>query len=80
MNVTMNTVGFVFTLIGCIVVGLVIGYFVCRKLFQSTLEKNPPINEDVIKAMYRSMGVTPSQSRINQTMKAVKDAQKKGKK
>jgi uncharacterized protein YneF (UPF0154 family) len=68
--------GFVLSLIACILVGLVIGYFVCRKLFQKELQKNPPISEAMIKAMYRSMGVTPSQARINQTMKAMKDAQK----
>jgi uncharacterized protein YneF (UPF0154 family) len=76
----MNTVGFVFTLLGCIVVGVVIGYFVTRKLFKAELEKNPPITESMIKAMYRSMGVTPAQSKVNQTMKAIKDAQKNGNK
>lgn len=68
--------GFVLSLIGCLLVGLVIGYFVSRKLFQSALKKNPPINRNMIKAMYRSMGQTPSEARINQTMRAIEEAQK----
>ena len=68
--------GFVLSLIGCLLVGLVIGYFVSRKLFQSALKKNPPITRNMIKAMYRSMGQTPSEARINQTMRAIEEAQK----
>lgn len=68
--------GFVLSLIGCLLVGLVIGYFVSRKLFQSALKKNPPINRNMIKAMYRSMGQTPSEARVNQTMRAIEEAQK----
>ena len=47
--------------------------------FKKEMEKHPPIDENVIKAMYRSMGQTPSQARINQTMRAVKEAQKMSK-
>ena len=69
-------VGFVFALIGALVVGLVVGYFVSRKLFKTALEKNPPISRDMIKAMYRSMGRTPSEAQVNATMKAISQAQK----
>ena len=31
--------------IGALVIGLVVGYFVARKLMQREIEKNPPINE-----------------------------------
>ena len=44
-------------------------------LIKREMKKNPPISEDMIKAMYRSMGVTPSQARLNQTMKAINEAQ-----
>ena len=44
-------------------------------LDEGEVKKNPPISEDMIKAMYRSMGVTPSQARLNQTMKAINEAQ-----
>ena len=73
-------VGFVFSLIGCLLVGLVGGFFGARALFKKTLNDNPPINRDMIKAMYRSMGRTPSEAQVNQTMKAIEGAQKKNKK
>jgi uncharacterized protein len=73
-------VGFVFALIGCLLVGLIGGFFGARVLFKKTLEENPPINRDMIKAMYRSMGRTPSEAQVNQTMKAIEGAQKKNKK
>lgn len=68
--------GFVLIVIACLIVGIVIGYFASRKLFQVELKKNPPINRNMIKAMYRSMGQTPSEARINQTMRAIEEAQK----
>ena len=33
------------------------------------LKKNPPINEQMIKAMMTQMGRTPSQKQVNQMMK-----------
>ena len=33
------------------------------------LKKNPPINEEMIKAMMTQMGRTPSQKQVNQMMK-----------
>ncbi len=76
MEIVIWVWGFVLSLIGCLLVGLVIGYFVSRKLFRSALKKNPPINRNMIKAMYRSMGQTPSEARVNQTMRAIEEAQK----
>lgn len=68
--------GFVLVVIACLLVGIVGGYFLSRKIFQTELKKNPPINRNMIKAMYRSMGQTPSEARINQTMRAIEEAQK----
>lgn len=65
---------FVLIIIFCIIGGLVGGFFIARALVKKQLQENPPINEDMIKAMYRSMGQTPSQARVNQTMKAINDA------
>ena len=36
---------------------------------QKYIKKNPPINEQMIKAMMSGMGRTPSQKQINQMMK-----------
>lgn len=54
-----------------VVVGAVIGFFVCKNYMQKYLKKNPPINEQMIKIMMQQMGRTPSQKQINQMMKAM---------
>ena len=59
-----------------LVVGAVIGFFASRKYMEKYLKKNPPINEQMIKAMMTQMGRTPNQKQINQVMKAMKTANK----
>ena len=49
--------------------GLVIGFLVSRKLMTKYLKKNPPINEDMIRALMSGMGRTPNQKQVNQMMK-----------
>ncbi len=51
--------------------GLIIGFFVTRKIFMKQLRDNPPINEDMIKAMMMQMGRKPSQKQVNQIMKSM---------
>lgn len=55
-------------ILGWIFLGAVIGFFVARHFMKSYLQKNPPINEQMIKAMMSSMGRTPSQKQVNQMM------------
>ena len=57
-----------------LVVGLVAGFFGARKLFASQIKKNPPINENMIRAMFRSMGRKPSEAQIRAVMKSMQDA------
>ena len=52
-----------------LIVGAVIGFFVARNYMQKYYKKNPPINEQMIKAMMSQMGRTPSQKQVNQMMK-----------
>lgn len=52
-----------------LIVGLVVGFLVARKLMMKYLKKNPPINEDMIKALMSGMGRTPNQKQVNQMMK-----------
>ena len=59
-------------IIGGLVVGVIIGFFIARKLFKKQLKENPPINEQMIKAMMSGMGRTPSQKQVNQMMKKKK--------
>lgn len=54
-----------------IIIGAVIGFILARKYMKKTLKENPPINEQMIKAMMMQMGRTPSQKQINQMMKSM---------
>ncbi len=80
MHFTINTVGFVFIILGCILVGIILGFLVARMVVKKQLKENPPINRDRIKARYRSMGRTPSEAQVNSTRRAISEAQKKSQK
>lgn len=61
--------------IGTLLIGAVIGFFVSRKVFARYLKKNPPINENMIREMFKQMGRTPSEKQIRQVMAAVNSQQ-----
>ena len=52
-----------------VIIGGVAGFFLARKDMKKMIKKNPPINEQMIKAMMTQMGRTPSQKQVNQMMK-----------
>ncbi len=52
-----------------LIVGLVAGFLIAKKVFQKQLKDNPPINEEMIKTLMRGMGRNPSQKQVNQMMK-----------
>ena len=54
-----------------IIIGGVAGFFISRKVMQKYIKQNPPINEQMIKAMMTQMGRTPSQKQVNQMMKSM---------
>lgn len=54
-----------------LIVGAVIGFFVARHFMMKYLKKNPPINEEMIKALMMQMGRKPSQKQVNQMMKSM---------
>ena len=58
-----------------LIIGLVIGFFAARYFMQKYLKKNPPINEEMIKALMMQMGRKPNQKQINQMMKAMEKYQ-----
>lgn len=58
-------------IIVAILIGAVIGFFVAQKQLKKYLQKNPPINEEVVRTMMMQMGRTPSQKQINQVMKSI---------
>ena len=71
LEVAMETAPFVFTLIGIFIAGLAIGFVVTRTLIQKQLKQNPPINEKMIRVMFKQMGRTPSEAQIRQVMNAM---------
>ena len=54
-----------------LIAGGVIGFFIARNYMKKYLKKNPPINEEMIKARMTQMGRTPSQKQVNQMMKSM---------
>jgi hypothetical protein len=60
----------IFTLL----VGAVVGFFLSRRYFKKYLEKNPPINENMIRAMMSQMGRKPSEKQVRQVMQSMQQA------
>jgi uncharacterized protein YneF (UPF0154 family) len=67
-------VWFILIIIGCILAGGIIGFVVARKVFKRYLEKNPPVNENMIRAMMTQMGRKPSERQVKQVMAAMNAA------
>ncbi|HHT98775.1 MAG TPA: YneF family protein [Acholeplasma sp.] len=51
-----------------LIAGGVAGFFIARAWFKKYLEKNPPVNEQMIREMMRQMGRTPSEKQVRQIM------------
>ena len=58
-----------------LIVGLIAGFLISKKLMQKQLKENPPISEDMIKTLMRGMGRNPSQKQVNQLMKQMQKYQ-----
>ncbi len=54
-----------------LVVGGVAGFMIARSLIKKELKKNPPINENMIRAMFMQMGRKPSEAQIRQVMNSI---------
>lgn len=61
-------------------IGGLVGFIVTKKIFEEQLQKNPPINENMIRAMYLQMGRKPTESQIKSVMQAMKRQQNTTKK
>lgn len=72
---TLEVWAFVLIVVFCVIVGLVVGFFGARALMKRELKKNPPINENMIRAMFMSMGRKPSEAQIRQVMNNMKKNQ-----
>lgn len=62
---------FILSLVGCLLVGGVAGFFLARYFLKKEIEKNPPINEKMIRVMFAQMGRTPSEKQIREIMRNV---------
>ena len=60
---------FIPSLIGVFIVGGVLGFFLARYFLKKQIEKNPPINEKMIRVMFQQMGRTPSEKQIREIMR-----------
>ena len=58
-----------------LLIGAAIGFFGARAFMKKYLKQNPPINEEMIKALMMQMGRKPNQKQINQMMKAMEKYQ-----
>ena len=60
--------------IGALILGAVGGFFIAVQYFKKYQEKHPPIDEDMIRAMFRQMGRTPSEKQVRQVMESMKQS------
>ena len=64
------------SLIFGIIVGGIIGFFGARYFFKRQMQKNPPISEKMIRALFSEMGRKPSEAQIKRIMKSFSQAYK----
>ena len=62
---------FILWIVLAIIGGAVVGFFVTRYIFQKQLRENPPVSEKMIRAMFRSMGRTPSEKQVREIMRSM---------
>jgi len=60
-------------LIFAVLASVVATFFFSRRLFKKQLEKNPPVTEAMIRAMFASMGRTASEKQIRSVMNSMKN-------
>ena len=59
-----------YILIG-LIVGAVVTFFITRYFFTKQLKENPPITEKQIRVMFQSMGMRPSEAKIQQVLRSM---------
>ena len=62
------------SLIGVLVLVAVAGFFGARYFFKKQLEKNPPINEKMVRVMLTQMGRKPSEKQVREIMRQMNSA------
>ena len=65
-------VGWFCLVFAALILGLIGGFFGARAIIKKEIQKNPPINEQMIRAMYLQMGRKPSEADIRKIMNSMK--------
>ena len=61
-------------IVGALLVGAIIGFFLSQRYFKKYLRENPPVNENMIRAMMMQMGRKPSEKQVRQVMSSMDQA------
>ena len=67
----MNWQQMVLYLVLGILICAVLGFFISRYVTKREMEKNPPVTEKMIRAMFLQMGRKPSEAQIRAIMKTM---------
>ena len=57
-----------------LIVGAIIGFYLSQKYFKKYLRENPPVNENMIRAMMMQMGRKPSEKQVRQVVQSMNEA------
>ena len=74
MNMQIEVWAFILALVAALIGGAIAGFFGARYFFKKQLEKNPPINEKMIRAMLTQMGRKPSEKQVREIMRSMNAA------
>jgi len=60
---------FILWLVVGVIGGGIAGFFIARYVLKKQIEKNPPINEKMIRVMFKQMGRNPSEKQVREIMR-----------
>ena len=66
----------IISIVAALLVGGIVGFFIAQWYLKRYLAKNPPVNEDMIRAMMSQMGRKPSEKQVRQVMASMNQAKK----
>ena len=72
--VELATWAFILILVGVLLLGGGLGFFFSQRYFKKYLRDNPPVNENMIRAMMMQMGRKPSEKQVRQVMQSMQQA------
>ena len=63
--------GLIIGIVVGIIAGAIIGFIIAKKIFERQVKANPPINANMIRALYTQMGRKPSEAQVRAIMSSV---------